>query len=271
MNRMASALNRFEHHDHHLQGALACVLGIESLLLPSDHRPAYGPRVPVGWLVTATATAMRRYPSTTTVQAGGCSVIKRLADYLERVPHVLRKEGIVSLALAAMERLPANPDVQAFCAGAVGSSLVALSGEVDFDDDDDEEEVERAPALLVTAMRAFPADRDVQLYGCFALGELDASGFVERGATRKAGAWGVVASALSRFRNDEPTLECCCTAVSAMSRRDPRKVPEAVGAAVDAALAAFTGEDDVIRPCIEAQETLWLSSIDHLLSIVGDG
>jgi hypothetical protein len=267
---MVSALEGFDDHKYHLQVQHACLWGIESLILPVDHRPVDDPLVPVASLVTVTAKAMRRYPNFPSMQAGGCSVIWRLADYLGRVPHQLREAEILSLALAAMERLPASPEVQSSCAGAVGSSVVALAG----GGEDQGGEVARAPELVLSAMRAFPRNTEVQQMGCFALTELEGSGLVARGALGRAGAWGVVASALSRHQRGVFVLASCCMAVTVMSKREPRGLPAAVGAAVDAVLAAFPGEDDMMSPCLGAQEALWLgtlSPLDDLLSAVAEG
>jgi hypothetical protein len=262
MGLITSALERFDHPKRHLSVQQSCLWGIDSLLFPTDHRPAgTDPRVPVPALVTLTARAMRRYPNTTAMQAGGCSVVNRLNDYLLRVPHQVREAGILSLALAAMERLPDNPELQAFCAGAVGLSLIVLAAR----GDDQGEEVAGAPALVVSGMRAFPADKDMQMMGCLVLGELDGRGFVPAGALGNAGAWGVVASALSRFRRDVGILGNCCIAAGKMGGRETGVVPPGVGEAVAAALAAFAddgGDGGVAREeCLTAQRTLLRASL----------
>jgi hypothetical protein len=266
---MVSALERFDLYKPKREVLEVCLRGIESLLLLNlNHRPVPAPRVPVASLVTLAGKAMRRYPNTTNVQALGCSLVKRLGDSVSRVPHQVREAGILSLALAAMERFPRNPELQAFCAGTVGLSLIVSGGPGDgpsssspssssSSSGDQGEEVAGAPALVVRGMCAFPADKDMQQMGCLVLGELDGRGYVPAGALGSAGAWGRVAGALSRFRRNVPVLEACCIAAAKMGGRETGVVPPGVGKAVAAALVAFPDDDgdndDVRGYCLRAE------------------
>jgi hypothetical protein len=177
-----SALYRFEEHPKVQE---ACLWGLDELVSlvqgqAHAHRPSPGPggdapgpltprppsdddRVTVAFLVTSVARAMRRFPDTTFVQGGGCTVIWRLAVGEKGVRHRLRDEGALALVLNAMARLPEAFSVQAYCPAAVAQLLAAGAGS---GGEGGHGEVARAPELLVSAMRAFPRVSHTQVGRC---------------------------------------------------------------------------------------------------------
>jgi hypothetical protein len=258
-----SALEGFEDEE---KVQSSCLTGIDKLLVLQAKSSGGAPESPSGdgkedtdsviaSLVTPVATVMRRFPNATQVQERGCSVIEQLTTSYPAVRQGLIDEGALGLLLSAMALLPEAKDAQAHSSAALAQLLLEGPGPAGWGISD-RKEMARAPELILRAMRTIPDQGAIPANGCLALAKLLESSLVEPVWVGHAGAWGTVASAMTRLPNHRNVQSNCCNALAAMAKRGSQAVPAAVGEAVAAALVAFTDDALVKQRCLAAQEAI---------------